>query len=264
MTSQNLPCPVCLHNNYSSYFVQPDYKLLHCQNCGLIRTLLSNAKNFVGAELYAASKEANKHTQSNHGQFPKYAQNLLNFIGKSSGKLLDVGCGFGWLVWQAKALGYDAIGIDISSPFVQAGKKKLHVDLRRSSLEDYKTPEKFDIIVMNHVLEHIEDPNKFLKKAHSLLAANGALCVAVPNIHSLMFYIFKDRWYGLQPGQHLWQFTHATLTRLLEKNGFTVDKLVTTCLDYNPTSWKSLAFKMLTKTANLIALGDQIYLLAKR
>ncbi len=165
-----------------------------------------------GNSIYNSVREAEKQFSTQKSKFRKYARDILNFLPIDSGRLLDVGCGLGWVVAEANKRGFLAIGIDQARPFVETGKKRLKVDLQVSNFECFKTQEKFDVLIMKHVLEHIEKADKFLQKANRLLNKNGLLLVACPNIDSLMFWIFKDQWYGLQPAQHIWQFTPKTIS----------------------------------------------------
>jgi 2-polyprenyl-3-methyl-5-hydroxy-6-metoxy-1,4-benzoquinol methylase len=82
---------------------------------------------------------------------------------------------------------------DFKHVVVIEGSKKLiekipdypNIKKVNSLIEDYETKEKFDTIIMNHVLEHIEDSIFVLKKLKNYLSDNGRLIVGVPNANSL-------------------------------------------------------------------------------
>ena len=180
------------------------------------------------------------------------------------GKLLDVGCGIGWVVAEAEKRGFEGTGIDSSKVFTDLGKKALRVKLFSKSLEKFQTKEKFDVIILNHVLEHIKDPVKFLQTVKMLLKPGGELLIACPNIRSLIFFLFKERWYGLQPAQHLSQFTPQTISMVVEKSGLVVRNVSTGSLYYNPPGLKKLAFLFLTNFGALMGLGDQVFVKATK
>lgn len=221
-------------------------------------------KNSLGLQMYQDDKEAKKHFQTQSEKFKRYAKEILDHLPVQSGKLLDVGCGLGWAVAEAQRRGFAATGIDQAKPYIQLGRKILKVNLVLSSLENFSTTEKYDVIIMNHVLEHIKYPDQFLKLAHKLLVSGGHLLVVCPNINSLMFWIFKERWYGLQPAQHLWQFTGKSLPALVNKKGFKVNSVIINSLDYQPADWKRIIFWLLVKFANIIGFGDQVFVLARK
>lgn len=219
--------------------------------------------NFPTDEIYESETEARKHLKTQRNAFEQYAKNILNFIPIQNGQLLDIGCGFGWVVKEAENRGFKAYGVDQSKTYTNLGKKTLGVDLKNVSLEKFKSDKRFDVITINHVLEHIKKPTPFLNKVHKLIKSDGTVFVAVPNIDSLMSKIFRNRWYGLQPNQHIWQFTPSLLQKVLSENKFQVVKLETRNLDYQVNGLKGLIFKVILFIAPKINQGDQIFLLCK-
>lgn len=219
--------------------------------------------NFPTNAIYESRAEAKKHYATQRREFENFAKLILDYVPNDAGNLLDVGCGFGWVVCEANKRGFVAQGIDQSKAYTELGKKMLKVDLKYVSLEKFKSRIKFDIVILNHVLEHIEKPNVFLGKIRSLISPKGQLFVAVPNIDSLMFKLFQSRWYGLQPHQHIWQFTPLTLKKLLEENGLSIVKMETRNLGYQVKGLKGLAFKLIMFVAPKIGQGDQVFILAK-
>ncbi len=215
--------------------------------------------------MYSSKQEAESHLGSQAKDFSIIARSIVDNLSVKDGTLLDIGCGFGWVVAQAEKRGYTAIGIDPSKVYSNLGKKSLKVKILARSLEEYHTKEKFDVIILNHVLEHIKKPVKFLERVESLLKPTGELLIATPNIRSLMFYLFKKRWYGLQPTQHLSQFTPGSLTRVVDGSGLRVTTIHTDSLYYNPPSFfKKISFFFLTDFASLLGLGDQVVVKAKK
>lgn len=79
---------------------------------------------------------------------------------------------------------------------------------------------------MTHVLEHVYDPLKNLNEVNLLLKKDGNLLLIIPNINSLGYKLFKEKWFQFQPGRHLFYFSPTTITNLLEKAGFSVTDIV--------------------------------------
>lgn len=219
---------------------------------------------FPTKNIYNSRIEAEKQLRSQATTFRSAAEEMMNFIPGTSGRLLDVGCGLGWVVAEAAVRGFTATGIDEGKPYIAVGKKHFRVDLRNVSLSKFRTKEKFDVIVLKHVLEHTKDPDIFLARIKILLKPEGVVAIACPNIRSLMYFLFRERWYGLQPEQHLWQFTPKTLTERLNKNGFRVTRVKIGSLAYDTHGWKAMAFKGLVWIGNLTGFGDQVFILASR
>lgn len=220
---------------------------------------------------YRDRNEAQKQFEEQGKMFRDYAREIVDFLGPPRSrswlrraKLLDVGCGLGWVVAEANQRGFKAMGVDSAGPYIEIGKKLLKVDLHHTSLENLKIRQKFDVVILKHILEHIEKPEPFLAKIRQLLKPDGQLVVACPNIKSLMFWMFRDRWYGLSPFQHVWQFTPESLAGLLTTNGFRVERVKVGSLAYNTSGWKAIVFKTLVFISNISGFGDQVFVLATR
>ncbi|MBI3559376.1 class I SAM-dependent methyltransferase [Candidatus Gottesmanbacteria bacterium] len=208
--------------------------------------------------------EAEKQFATQAEEFQLFAGEILDFLPLKKGYLLDVGCGLGWVVAEAQKRGFQALGIDKNKRIISVGREKLKVSLQPVSLEKFSSQKKFNVIILKHVLEHIEKSKIFLRKIYRLLIPGGYLIVSCPNMNSLMARIFLDRWYGLRPMEHRWQFTPKTLSKTLEDNNFKIEKIIITNLWYRVPGWKGLIFKIILFTADLLKLGDQVIVIAKK
>ncbi len=142
---------------------------------------------------------------------------------RSSGRLLDVGCGAGFFVREASREGFSAEGIEFSHDAVEFGRREGAGNLTEGDfLDAHYTEGSFDIVTLWHVLEHLPRPVATLKKIRGLLAPGGLLVIAVPNFNSIQAGVFRARWYHLEVPRHLYHFSPAALRNLLEKEGFDV------------------------------------------
>lgn len=136
------------------------------------------------------------------------------------GSLLDVGCGNGAYMASMAMRGYTVTGIDVNPRacelVARRGLRVLEGDFLEIALE----PESFDIVTMNHFLEHSLEPRASLRKAHAVLRPGGWLVVGVPNFDSWARRRFGANWSDLELPRHLTHFTPRGLTRLLEECGF--------------------------------------------
>jgi 2-polyprenyl-3-methyl-5-hydroxy-6-metoxy-1,4-benzoquinol methylase len=113
------------------------------------------------------------------------ALNRLEFLTKNnvtSGRLLDVGAGGGEFTYVSSQLGFDSTGIEPNIGYSNYAKDQYQANVQTGQLADID--DKFDIITMFHVMEHIPNPVKTFKKLYELLNEGGSLFIEVPNIES--------------------------------------------------------------------------------
>jgi len=191
---------------------------------------------------------ANEYFQASHGTYaPDYskaerahrdliARTLLfaaeTARGRGAGTFLEVGCGEGWLLAAANRAGFDVRGLDFSDD----GLKRHHPDLVASAtfgdafdnLERLiETGARFDVVAMEHVLEHVLDPEALLQRLPRLIAPGGVCAITVPNDFSPLQLAARaaghvDREFWLAPPQHLNYFEAGSLTALLNRLGFEI------------------------------------------
>ena len=144
---------------------------------------------------------------------------------KPSGRLLDIGCGYGYFLAACQQQGYDVAGLDVSAWAAQYATQKLGLPVSVGKFGDIKfPPHSFDIITMWHFLEHSPDPRLALRTAKSWLRPDGILVIDVPDYEGTDAQRQWRDWDGWSLPYHLWHFTFKTLTLLLRKHGFKVIK----------------------------------------
>lgn len=150
----------------------------------------------------------------------------------SGGRLLEIGCGEGWLLKAALAAGYEARGLEFSD----YGLKRFNPELAArvafgdafealDRLIDEKAA--VEVCVMEHVLEHVLDPEALLARLPAILAPGGVVAITVPNDFSAVQRQAQslghiDRAFWVAPPQHLNYFDSESLPRLLERMGLEV------------------------------------------
>lgn len=136
------------------------------------------------------------------------------------GRVLDVGFGDGSFLRNAEQIGWEAIGIDTDPEVVKSAHASC-LNVHLTSLEEFLQPDcSFDVITMNHVIEHVHDPQTVLNTCHRLLRPGGTLWLETPNSDSLGHQFFKKNWRGLEAPRHLVVFNRKSLQSLLCSAGF--------------------------------------------
>lgn len=143
-----------------------------------------------------------------------------------TGRVLDVGCGNGQFLDDARAAGWSADGCDFD-PRAVASVRARGLDIREGGIEAWADAEgQFDAVTFSHVIEHVHDPVATLEQAWRLLRAGGTLYIDTPNIDSTGHRIFGRSWRGLEAPRHLVMFNWAGLRSALARIGFVTIKRV--------------------------------------
>lgn len=139
---------------------------------------------------------------------------------EASGKVLDLGCGGGLFLKLLNELKYDAQGLEPSALFRNFGIDSLGLRILDGDIYDYQNGLKFDTVILNSVLEHLEDPVKALREIRDrILTKGGCLIVTVPNILSLEYLTEGLGWHNFNE-DHLWYFSQTSMKNILVKAGF--------------------------------------------
>lgn len=149
---------------------------------------------------------------------------------RQGGKILDIGCGPGWFL---SSLGseWDCYGVEVSSFASKIASKS--GTIYNGTLEEY-TETGFDVIVMNHVIEHIADPISVLKKVKNILNDDGVLIIGTPDFDSAAARRYGDNFRLLDDPTHVSLFSQESMYRCLRDLGFHVDDVE---FPYFDTPW---------------------------
>ena len=152
---------------------------------------------------------------------------VMQLTAQPGGRVLDIGCGAGWLTAFLGSLGWEAMGIDVDPETVTAVRSR-GLEVRLGTLEAQDFPaDYFDAIIMNHVIEHIHDPLKHLRECHRVLKKGGVLSLVTPNLAGLGHERFRRYWMALDPPRHLYIFSPECLETLIKSAGFSLQSLTT-------------------------------------
>jgi 2-polyprenyl-3-methyl-5-hydroxy-6-metoxy-1,4-benzoquinol methylase len=243
-------CKVCgaagepLYNNLSdAVFAAPGrWSLSKCsrENCGLL-WLDPMPKVSDLAIAYKEYYTHNDREASNLRSFAKQAyrifvNTLLLFVSvpgerarakrmfidrRGPGRLLDVGCGRGDFLHMMSKRGWEVHGVDFDPAAAMAAKALYGLNVRVGTLTDVIfSGDRFDVVTASHVLEHVPDPQEFLKQCRLLLKDGGMLLLKTPNVGSFGHRHYGKSWRGLEPPRHLHLFTIGALNACAASAGF--------------------------------------------
>lgn len=194
----------------------------------------------------------NLYKQKSNSYFSNVRKEIFSLLPHYCENILDLGCGNGsTLAWiKEKGMCKNTYGIDISKECYEKKNIDFYLNEDLEQSESFFKNIKFDIILILDVLEHLIDPDTFLKKVLNCLKKNGSIILCIPNIrHYSIFkniFIKGDFHYtdsGILDKTHLRFYTKKSIIRFLANNNLTIKKTLKYPIDF-PS--KSKIFNMLT------------------
>lgn len=163
----------------------------------------------------------------------------LEFLERLEGKgrMLEVGCSWGFFLEAAHRRGWRVQGIEVSDSAAKWAKKNFGLDIICGTIEDFMSlgVTSFDVVVSWHVIEHVQDPISFLKIVRECLRPGGIVMLRTPNICSASARLNSWAWHWVGAPAHLSLFSPKSLKVAVELAGFSILHVVTRRGDaYNP------------------------------
>lgn len=199
--------------------------IIKCNRCGLVRTyeVIDDGKL---SKLYANSSFTYKNLTDNlrisYGRILREAQKYL----ARKKNFLEIGCGNGFMLEEAKKIGFERVrGIEPSRDAIARAGKFVRSFIRQDVLRTGVFPKNsFDLIAAFQVFDHIPDPNLFLETCLTLLRPNGILVLMNHDVESLSAKVLGER-SPIIDIEHTYLYSQKTIGSILKKNGFKVRKI---------------------------------------
>ena len=244
----DLICRVCgrqgAHRTFSAremmFGTRDTFTYFECAGCGTLQivTIPPNLGSYYPQVYYSLSTPSGvkrwlqqRWAEVSYGGTSLIGSLIGRILGKHAGveavaragvsktsRILDVGCGSGSLLLMLEHLGFSHLrGVD---PFLQGN---LH---HSESLQVYKgelseVQGTFDLVMFNHSLEHVPDPQKTLKEALQLLAPDGILIIGIPVAGTFPARTYGANWVALDPPRHIFVPTLTGMKILSQTLGLT-------------------------------------------
>jgi SAM-dependent methyltransferase len=232
-------CPVCDNSegeeNYSQMFIKlpglsADFKqvISVCSNCGM--TYVSDFLTDEELEFYYSAMSTYEYAENEY-EFPeehrKRSEQQHKYVSKFSkgcfDNVLDIGCSLGYTLSLFQQDGSSVLGIEPSSKLKEIAKLQYGVDVITDFFnKDLKLPNKYDLILLSHVAEHLKFPKEIFTSIKDELQPGGLVYVEVPSIE-----LFDERDLFQFSFEHINYFSHGSLLNLMHVAGFEeVDHIV--------------------------------------
>jgi SAM-dependent methyltransferase len=220
-------CPLCgSGERREKVYEFPPYAVARCRSCGLwylsprlpeplMHASYENDDYFEGGEGGYSSYQAQEETLR-----PTFRRFLAEIArrGMAGGRLLEVGCAYGFFLDEAKGFFSHRTGTDYSPGALEKARGRAD-RLILGGAGQIPPGETFDCIACIHVIEHIYDPVGFLGALERHLRPGGWMLLATPDMGGFWRPLMRRRWPFFKIPEHVTYFDRRTLPALLARAG---------------------------------------------
>lgn len=258
-------CPLCGANNYRLIFTAPAdpveklgyFSVTRCKECDFVYTNPQPEEKEL-KELYST-----EYYGEEHQRFWPVIEKTITFFRerrikeiekfKRKGRILDIGCGRGRMLYLLNKRGWETYGAELSEKSSRYAVEKLGLKVTHGDFLSSNFPaDFFDCITLWHVLEHLKDPLKNLMEIRRILKEDGFLLIAVPDFGGAQSVFSGKHWFHLDVPRHYSHFTLKTLTTFLDRTGFEMKKVNHFSLEYDPFGFLQSFYNLLGLKHNLL------------
>ncbi len=258
------PCKLCGNVKLNLVLQAADFQILECQNCKIAFTNPPPiVPDYVNMDFHSGENkdkaERLTYIQDLQPDWQMLIRMQAKMIADNFDKnvaILEIGCGEGILLDEISKAGFKSVeGIEPSRTGAYRALKK-GLTVANTYFDGGVTDKKFNLVMMSHVYEHVEDPYQFIEKIKKVLKPGGTIMLTQTNYKALLPRFRKEKWYAWVPDQHFWHFTPQGLKKLFKKNGLKAYAL-NYCTLVHPRS------KLYRIARKLFFLQDQFIIMAK-
>lgn len=229
-----MECRLCGNENirikYRISGFDPAIVIMECPGCGFLFQEIDIGKSnsyydrgyYEGNSFYSYMDERKEERACR----VVWKKRFLKWIGwdrtgLAKGDFLDIGCSFGGLMQVAGDYGYSPFGVEVSDYSGNYSKKRFgESSVIIGNIEEIELPlNKFSIISMIEVIEHLYDPKKALRNVYASMKRGGVIIIQTADMDGLQARLYGPGYNYFLPG-HLSYFSRSNLTKLLESAGF--------------------------------------------
>ena len=222
-------CPLCQKAGSATLYAWPEkpgYRVVRCTSCDFCYLSPRPQEEHIfaiyeDAAYYAGELQGYSNYEIQEAALGLTFRRLLQNLQKrdlTGGRLLEVGCGFGYLLREARTHFDYMEATDFAEPAAQraaAYADKVH----KGGLDKVADEARFDLVIANHVIEHVYDPVGFTRELMRRLKPGGTLVLSTPNMGSPWRRLMGRRWPSFKLPEHVLYFDRTSLQRLMQLAG---------------------------------------------
>lgn len=222
-------CPLCRTDQREVRYAEfGAHKIVRCRNCevhylyprlteGAMRRTYAEDDYFEGGNSGYSDTSYALQERALRSTFKRLMRNMQerNLTG---GALLEVGCGYGYLLEEAKEFFSLRIGTEFSRQGVQLASTRAD-KVYEGGVEQLPASLKFDCVLATHVIEHVYEPLEFVRRLADHTKPCGKIVLAAPDMGGLLRKLMGRRWPSFKIPEHVLYFDATTLSSLMRQGG---------------------------------------------
>jgi 2-polyprenyl-3-methyl-5-hydroxy-6-metoxy-1,4-benzoquinol methylase len=244
-------CPLCKKESprlfgtqdYNRRVSRETFYYYRCQSCKLIFLwpIPENLDDYYTKQYYSIPVSLEQLEARSEGE--RYKIKIVqSFV--SSGRLLEIGPAYGSFTLLAKQAGFEVEAIEMDATCCKFLEEVVGVKAINSNdpSEALKTLEKYDVITLWHVIEHLPDPWRVVKMIAEKLLPGGTLVIAAPNPDAFQFHVLGRFWPHVDAPRHLELIPLSLLGEQMQSLG--LSSLWTTTADQGTLGWNTFGWEV--------------------
>jgi len=225
-------CPICQSAKIIFFCEKNGFKLYSCSSCRLafVWPIPSNSADIYKASYFKGDQRGSESAKFGYNDYEEdkkaMRETFITYLNRileltSGKKIFDVGAATGYFLDLAEQAGLQTSGVEISEYAAKIAGDKGH-KIFLGDLEDLEIKDKYDVVTMWDVLEHLRNPKRYLKSVRDILNQEGILAINTIDRSSYWARLSGKRWHAILPPEHLFYYSVKSLKILLEENGFKI------------------------------------------
>lgn len=222
-------CPLCRSERREfSFQLSSNYRVARCLDCDAsylyprlteeaMQSVYRDPSYFEGGESGYADTSYVEQEASLRATFKCLLRNLAK-LGATGGDLLEVGCGYGYLLDEARSAFRRRVGTEFS-PQAADLARETGAEVFVGGMEQLPPEAQFDCVVATQVIEHVYDPVSFVRSLVKHVKPGGHLVLATPDIGGALRRVMGRRWPSFKVPEHVIYFDFRSLESLMRESG---------------------------------------------